>query len=139
MILHGGLVARLVRGRWLGVLITGPSGSGKSDLALRMLDHGFVLVSDDRTVLWASGGKLFGQAPEPLAGLMEVRGLDIARLPHRRFAQAALVAECGAAGIERLPEPASVPLLGCPIPLVRLAATEASAPAKLRHALLALG
>ena len=61
MILHAGLVARRQDGYWRGVLIEGASGAGKSDLALRALDHGFRLVADDRVVVWASGGALYGQ------------------------------------------------------------------------------
>ena len=59
------------------MLIEGASGSGKSDLALRCLPLGFRLVSDDRTRLWVSEGRLFGAAPEPIAGLIEARGLGV--------------------------------------------------------------
>ena len=51
-------------GGWRGALIEGPSGAGKSDLALRALDAGFRLVADDRVVVWTSGGRLFGRAPD---------------------------------------------------------------------------
>ena len=71
MILHAGLVARRQDGYWRGVLIEGASGAGKSDLALRALDHGFRLVADDRVVVWASGGALYGRAPDSLAYLGE--------------------------------------------------------------------
>src|SRR3954468_23707618 len=80
VIVHAGLIARRSGGPWRGVLIEGPSGSGKSDLALRALEAGFRLVADDRVVLWASEGRLFGRAPETLFGLIEVRGLDVIRV-----------------------------------------------------------
>ena len=66
---HAGLIALYGGGLWRGVLIEGRSGSGKSDLALRCLSLGFRLVADDRTRLWVSEGRLFGAAPEPIAGL----------------------------------------------------------------------
>src|SRR4051794_21726869 len=71
--LHASTVA--IDGR--AVLITGPSGSGKSDLALRMLDRGFTLVSDDRTILKKDGNRLIASAPPTIAGKLEIRGLGI--------------------------------------------------------------
>jgi serine kinase of HPr protein (carbohydrate metabolism regulator) len=50
------------------VLITGPSGSGKSDLALRLLDRGFTLVSDDQTLVKKDGSRLLASAPPAIAG-----------------------------------------------------------------------
>ena len=77
MILHAGLIARRLNGYWHGVLIEGPAGAGKSDLALRALDLGFRLVSDDRTQVFAALGRLFGRAPDSLSGQIEVRGLGV--------------------------------------------------------------
>lgn len=133
MIAHAGLVAQQRGGRWRGVLIEGPSGAGKSDLALRALDAGFTLVADDRTILWASGGRLFGRAPETLYGLMEVRGLDVIRLPALPLAEVALVARHGAP--ERLPQREHVEILEIRAPLLTLDFREASAPAKLGRAM----
>ncbi|HEX3889114.1 MAG TPA: HPr kinase/phosphorylase [Phenylobacterium sp.] len=133
MIRHAGLIAARLGGAWLGVLIEGPAGAGKSDLALRALDQGFSLVADDRVTLWACEGRLFGAAPDTLAGLLEVRGLDVIRLPARPLAQVALVARCEAP--ERIPEAASAEILGVSVPLIELDPREASAPAKLRRAL----
>jgi len=59
------------------VLIGGPSGSGKSDLALRLLDRGFKLVSDDRTLVRRDGERLIASAPPNIAGKLEIRGLGI--------------------------------------------------------------
>ena len=133
MIRHAGLVARRAQGRWRGVLIEGPSGAGKSDLALRALEQGFRLVADDRVLLWVSGGRLFGRAPDALAGLLEVRGVDVVEVPALAYAEVALVVRCG--DPERIPEPQAADLLGVRLPAVTLPALEASAAAKLSRAL----
>src|SRR3954463_5296508 len=71
--LHASSVA--TEGR--AVLIMGPSGSGKSDLALRLLDRGFTLVSDDQTVVKRDGGQLLASPPPNIAGKLEIRGIGI--------------------------------------------------------------
>lgn len=139
MILHGGLVALRQGGRWRGALILGPSGAGKSDLALRALDLGLRLVADDRVTVWTSGGALFGRAPDPLAGLIEARGHGIGPEPSLAFAEIVLAVRCVSESIERLPDPQVEIVAGTPVPMTRLDPREASAPAKLRRALLHLG
>jgi len=136
MIVHAGLVARRLGGSWRGVLIEGASGAGKSDLALRALDQGFRLVADDRVLLWVAEGRLFGRAPGPLHGLLEVRGLDVVTQTALPLCEVALVVSPGAP--ERLPDPARVERLGLWLPALTLAYREASAPAKLGRALAAL-
>ena len=79
MILHASLVALRLSGVWRGALIEGASGAGKSDLALRALGEGFALAADDRVVVFASGGRLYGRSPAPLAGMIEARGVGITR------------------------------------------------------------
>lgn len=137
MILHAGLIARPGPRGWRGVLIEGPSGAGKSDLALRCLQHGFRLVADDRVVTWVSGGRLFGRAPDSLAGRMEIRGLGVRPVAALALAPVALWIRLGAP--ERMPDLATVTHLGVETPLMVLAGLENSAPAKLSHALDALG
>lgn len=140
MIVHAGFVAQPHRAAWRGVLITGPSGSGKSDLALRLLDAGFAFVSDDRVLLWTSGGRLFGRAPDTLSGLIEARGVGVRRQTAIPFAPVSMIAALHPADeIDRMPAPESESLLGINVPEIRLSAFEASAPAKLRRALMALG
>ena len=122
------------------MLIEGPSGAGKSDLALRALDAGWSLVADDRTLIWSCEDRLFGRAPDALDGLIEIRGVGVTPSPTRAFAEIALIAVCVAADdIERMPEKEARTVLGVALPVVRLAALEASAPAKLGHALWRLG
>jgi serine kinase of HPr protein (carbohydrate metabolism regulator) len=118
------------------VLIRGPSGGGKSDLALRLIDGGAVLVADDQTNITVEGGRLFAAVPETIAGMIEVRGLGIVRLPYRARAPLALVIDLvQPKDVERLPEPSSASLLGVMVPRLALAAFEASAAAKVRLAM----
>ena len=140
MILHAGLIALHDAGHWRGVLIEGPSGSGKSDLALRAIQAGWSLAADDRTLIWTSGGQVFGRAAPALAGLIEARGVGVVRAKARDFAPIHLVVRCvGADEVERMPEVQARDLLGVAIPRLDLAAREASAPAKLAQALCHLG
>ena len=137
MILHAGLIAAYGPGGWGGVLVEGPSSAGKSDFALRCLDLGFALVADDRTEVWASAGRLYGRAPDALAGRIEVRGLDVIAVPALRLCRIGLCVRPGAP--DRMPDPASVTYAGLRIPLLVLPLLESSAPAKLGHALRHLG
>lgn len=140
MILHAGLLALYEGGRWRGVLVEGASGAGKSDLALRATSEGFRLVADDRTVIWASGGALFGRAPHRLHGLIEARGLDVVSAAALVQTRIDLVARSAPSeAVERIPEPRAVDYVGLSVPLITLALLESSAPAKLRHALQHLG
>ena len=123
---------------WRAVLLRGRPGAGKSDLALRLIDAGARLVADDRTALARAGGAVIARAPASIAGLLEVRGLGIRRLPHGRLLARArvvlLVDLVPPAEIERLPEPAHEALLGVDLPVLKLTAFEASSCAKLRLA-----
>ena len=119
-----------------GVLLRGPSGSGKSDLALRLIDGGARLVADDCARLRLSDGRLIASAPSEIAGRLEVRGLGIIEFETLAETPLSLVVDLVAPGdIERLPRPATAEVLGIRLPLVRLAPFEASAPAKVRAAL----
>ena len=64
------------------VLIEGESGAGKSDLALRLIDRGATLISDDYTLLQRAGRELIASPPDTIAGQIEVRGLGVLPLPH---------------------------------------------------------
>jgi len=132
-VLHATTIALWRGGAWRGVLLRGASGTGKSSLALCALERGWRLVADDRTLVWASGGALFGRAPATLAGLMEARGLGVLSAPRLDHAQIVLavdlVGDPGA--LERLPEPAGISLAGADLPLIRLWPHEPAATAKL--------
>jgi HPr kinase/phosphorylase len=92
------------------LLIRGPSGSGKSRLALELMEAGrngvlpFVrLVADDRVYLEAAGGRLLACPAELLAGLIEVHGIGIRRVPYEACAVVGLVVDLAAADADRLP------------------------------------
>lgn len=120
------------------VLLRGPSGSGKSDLALRLIDAGARLVSDDYSQLQRENDAIVVRAPEPISGLIEVRGIGILRIEALPHGPLALIADLVAPQhVERLPEPRSETIFGLSVPVVEIAPFEASAPAKLRLALAA--
>jgi serine kinase of HPr protein (carbohydrate metabolism regulator) len=113
------------------VLITGPSGSGKSDLALRLLDRGFKLISDDRTLIRKDGERLMASAPPTIAGKLEIRGIGIVEVEHTDDVPVALLVEL-TSDIQRLPdENRERPILGVGLPLITIDAMTASAPAKI--------
>jgi serine kinase of HPr protein (carbohydrate metabolism regulator) len=121
------------------VLIAGPSGSGKSDLALRLLDRGFTLVSDDRTIVRKDGDKLVASAPPTIKGKLEIRGIGIVDIESINDIPVALVVDL-TTDFQRLPDDGRERLiLGVGIPLVNLDAMTASAPSKVAIALDRLG
>ena len=104
--LHASCVAKDGR----GILIYGRSGAGKSDLALRLIDRGAVLVSDDYTIVRRVEGRLLARAPANIEGRIEVRGLGILPLEHVGDVPVALYVDLNL-DVERLPdrrEPVSI-------------------------------
>jgi HPr kinase/phosphorylase len=121
------------------VLLRGPSGSGKSDLALRLIDAGARLIADDQIEIWRDGEALLVRARASIAGLIEARGVGILKVDALPMARLALIADLVAPQhVERLPEPCSETIFSLAIPLVAIAPFEASAPVKLRLALAAI-
>jgi serine kinase of HPr protein (carbohydrate metabolism regulator) len=117
------------------VMIEGPSGAGKSDLALRLIDRGAVLVSDDRTIVKVERGALRATAPDTIAGRIEVRGLGILPMPHADGSTVALIVRL-TDQIERLPlTQVERCIAGIAIPEVMINPHEASAPIKVELAL----
>lgn len=123
----------------MGVLLLGPSGSGKSDLALRLLQRGARMVADDRVILMARSGRLTASPPEKLRGMIEVRGVGV--LPCRWQARTRVILAAKltpGAKIERLPDPLDQFEYGATrIPMIEIDPFHASAPAKLETALMA--
>ena len=121
------------------VILAGRSGSGKSDLALRLLDRGFVLVSDDQTMVRKANGRLLASAPPTIRRKLEVRGIGIVEVAQADDVPVCLYVEL-ASEVDRLPENGLERLvLGIAVPLVSFDALTASAPAKVAIALDRLG
>ncbi|MBT6093596.1 MAG: hypothetical protein HOH04_01860 [Rhodospirillaceae bacterium] len=119
-----------------GVLLRGASASGKSDLALRLIDAGAELVADDRVDLQSSDGILRAAAPAQLTGLLEVRGIGILRFAASQDAPVAVICDLSPfKEIERLPVERHVDLLNVKIPAFSIDPFEPSAMNKVQLAL----
>ena len=125
-----------------GVLILGDSGAGKSDLALRLMAEGALLVADDQTRLMLNNGKLVATAPPTIAGRIEARGVGVLGAPQIESATLHLAVELSTKLLERMPELSFWQPLGVAaaphLPLISLSPFEPSALAKLRLALIAV-
>lgn len=118
-----------------GVLLRGEAGSGKSDLALRLIDRGATLVADDRYELRSSGRGIVACAPDSLYGLLEVRGLGIQSVPAIKTTVLKLVVDLVAGDrIPRLPSKQKTDIAGKKITVMLLNAFEHSAPIKIELA-----
>lgn len=124
-----------------GVLFIGPSGSGKSDLAIRLIERGARLISDDLVELRQDGQSVAADfpvaAPAHLRGKIELRGVGIVSVPNTiNQVPLCMVVRAAASGeIERLPEELTIQVGNVAIPIINLSLLEASAPAKVRLAL----
>ncbi len=123
----------------MAVLLRGPPGSGKSDLALRLIDAGATLVADDQVELRTVEGTLRATAPPALAGLIELRGIGLLRLGAAAEATVGLVVDLAPdAAPERLPEPSHCVIEGIAVPRIAIEPFQASAAARVRGAARAL-
>jgi serine kinase of HPr protein (carbohydrate metabolism regulator) len=133
--LHASCVA--IGGR--AVLISGRSGSGKSDLALRLIDRGASLVSDDYSIVRRIGKRLRASAPPNIAGKFEVRGLGLLDFEALSDAPVCLMVDL-ARQAERMPVAnEQVLIAGLKVPVIAVASLEASAPIKVELALARFG
>jgi len=126
-----------------GVLIRGPSGSGKSSLLLSLLsDDGAALVADDRAALTAANGRLVAAVPDEIAGLMEIRGQGIARRPYVSPVVVDLVVDLAPVeACPRLPlgdEDARAVIAGIVLPRIHVAIGAGDGAARVRAALAQL-
>ena len=119
-----------------GILILGSSGSGKSDLCLRLIaEFGAVLVADDRVDLQVSGNNVKASAPKNLKNLLEVRGIGLIKIKAKKDTKISAVFELTSSKTERMPEDTTYNLCGIQKPLYRINPFEPSAPAKVLAAL----
>ncbi|WP_340264506.1 HPr kinase/phosphorylase [Sphingobium mellinum] len=121
------------------VLLFGASGMGKSDLALRLIDRGATLISDDYTVVTLGNRGLQASAPATIIGKMEVRGMGVVDMPVVNHVRVALLIDL-VQDIQRMPpDPARRAIAGGDVPVVRIVPFEASAPIKVELALKTMG
>ena len=120
-----------------GILIAGPSGVGKSSLALRLIDEGATLIADDQVVLESSNDGLIASPLPQGAGLLEIRGIGIMRLPFIAKVPVRFYVELvtDPSSLERLPSPKTHSFLDCKLPAYKLWGQSACAPAII-HSLL---
>lgn len=118
-----------VRGE--GVLLLGESGVGKTDLALRLIHAGAILIADDQVDITPVSHRLFLSPPPTLAGVVELHGLGLARLPYVAHAPLRLVVQCVQGCGERLPPARKWIMEGIAVDEVSLDPLHGSAPAKL--------
>ncbi len=133
--LHASCIVKAGR----AVLISGRSGSGKSDLALRLIDRGASLVSDDYTIVRRVNGRLLASAPANIAGKIEVRGIGIVEIETETDVPVCLAVDLNR-DVQRMPDPAEqFVVAGVRLPVIGLNGLEASAPVKVEVALAQLG
>jgi HPr kinase/phosphorylase len=121
-----------------GVLILGASGAGKSRLALALVDRGAMLVADDVCELIQVGDGLRAAAPARLAGVLELRGQGLIRLPFRLSVLVHLAVEAAQASPDRMPEPAVFAFAGGHAPLLKIATYDEIAAQAIEQALMRL-
>lgn len=118
------------------VFIRGLSGSGKSDLALRLIEAGGLLVCDDQVHLERRQDKIFASAVDTIRGLLEVRGVGLLHMPVADPARVRLIIDLvPREDVPRLPDPETVDILGVKLPRFRLHAFDVSAALKVHKAL----
>ncbi|MDD3181974.1 MAG: serine/threonine protein kinase [Alphaproteobacteria bacterium] len=133
MILHTTSVA--LDGK--AVLLAGPSGVGKSDVALRLIESGATLIADDQTKVQQAEGQIIASPPDSIAGLIEVRHVGLYKLPYVTRIPIVLYVDLVFANdpLDRLPSMAFYPLLDQPVRWLKLVGCEASTPSKIRIAM----
>ena len=118
------------------IALRGPSGSGKSDLALRLIDSGAILIADDRCNFSISGNIIAASPPKEIAGIIEIHGLGLFCFNYVQNIQLRLIVDLSRPNtIERMPEPGYFGEWGIPIPMISLNPFEQSATIKVHIAL----
>lgn len=122
-----------------GVLLVGKSGSGKSDLTLRIMAWGAMLVADDQVILTSEDGHLTASVDASIRGLLEIHGVGLVRYPVANNVPVRLVVELvPLEKMEHLPQPQHYEVLGHRIPKIGIYGFDSSAPHKIYAALHAM-
>ena len=114
------------------MLILGDSGSGKSDLALRLIDSGATLISDDISICRKNSNNIYLYCPPEIKGLLEVREIGIITVPFVERIKLRLVVNLRSKNNERFPKDNSFRILGIKIPLISIEGKNSSAVAKIK-------
>ena len=115
-----------------GVLILGDSGSGKSDLALRLIDNGATLISDDISICRKNSNNIYLYCPPEIKGLLEVREIGIITVPFVEKIKLRLVVNLKSNNNERFPKDSCFRILGIKIPIINIEGKNSSAVAKIK-------
>ena len=115
-----------------GVLILGDSGSGKSDLALRLIDSGGTLISDDISICRKNSNNIYLYCPPEIKGLLEVREIGIITVPFVERIKLRLVVNLKSINNERFPKDSTYRILGIKIPIINIEGKNSSAVAKIK-------
>ena len=115
-----------------GVLILGDSGSGKSDLALRLIDNGATLISDDISICRKNSNNIYLYCPPEIKGLLEVRDIGVITVPFVEKIKLRLVVNLKSNNNERFPKESSFRILGIKIPIINIEGKNSSAVAKIK-------
>lgn len=115
-----------------GVLILGDSGSGKSDLALRLIDNGATLISDDISICRKNSNNIYLYCPPEIKGLLEVREIGIITVPFVERIRLRLVVNLKSNNNERFPKDSFFRILGIKIPIINIEGKNSSAVAKIK-------
>ena len=115
-----------------GVLILGDSGSGKSDLALRLIDNGATLISDDISICRKNSNNIYLYCPPEIKGLLEVREIGIITVPFVERIKLRLVVNLKSNNNERFPKDSTYRILGIKIPIINIEGKNSSAVAKIK-------
>ena len=133
---HG--TAVLYRG--FGILIRGPSGSGKSDLALRLIDDGADLIADDQVIIKSVGEILQLSSPDKISGLIEIRGVGVVRIKYVSGVPLGLILDINPRKkLKRMPIIKKELIGSISIPVISIDAFESSAVAKIKIFMQCLG
>ena len=125
--------ATAVAYRGFGILIRGPSGSGKSDLALRLIDDGANLIADDQVIIESVREELYLSSPDTISGLIEVRGFGVIKIESVRDVKLGLIVDLDPSfKTQRSPKMKEELIKNIIVPVINMKAFESSVLARIK-------